>query len=521
MMRSAKRFASLIAVLGLVTLIVGVLLYVVNQTFSLPVQIVLSVGVVLLAVAVILRPDAIQTALSGRRTKYGSNAAVMTLAFIGIVAVLNFLGQQHHKRFDLTENKDFSLSPQTIQILQSLKEPVHVVGFFTVGDPGQTDAKDLLEEYKTYSDKLTYEFVDPDVQRAFAARFQNPYSGSVFFISGNRQQKAASIDEQSLTSALLKVTTDKPKVAYFIIGHGERDMQDTSNAGFSQIRQKLEDDNYQVATLTLATTSTVPSDASVLILASPKAELPQKDLDTLSNYLRQGGRMVVLTDPGLPNPLGSSLSAAYGFDLPNDFVIDIPNALLGDVLTPVITHYPFHRITEQLGNLATFFPLARPVVLTTNIPSTVTVTSLVQTSSGDDLGRPNSWADSGLKELSASQPNVQFNPADGDIKGPVNLAVAVENSDTKARLAVFGNSEFVSNSGLSMMAGQVGNADLFLNAVNWAAEEETLISVRSKPPTNRQIFLTGLQLRLVFLSTVVLLPLAVVAAGVAVWWRRR
>ena len=135
MMRSAKRYASLIAILGLVTLIVGALLYVVNQTLSLPVQIVLSVGVVLLAAAAILRPDAIQTALSGRRTKYGSNALVMTLAFVGIVAVLNFLGQQHHKRFDLTENKDFSLSPQTIQILQSLKEPVHVVGFFTVGDP--------------------------------------------------------------------------------------------------------------------------------------------------------------------------------------------------------------------------------------------------------------------------------------------------------------------------------------------------------------------------------------------------
>ncbi len=521
MMRSAKRFASLIAVLGVVTLIVGALLYVVNQTFSLPVQIVLSAGVVLLAVAAFLRPDAIQAALSGRRTRYGSNALVMSLAFVGIVVLLNILGQAHHQRFDLTANKDFSLSPQTIQILQNLKVPVHVIGFFTAGDPSEADTQNLLKEYKTYSDKFTYEFVDPDVQRAFAARFQNPYSGSVYFTAGDKQQKAASIDEQSLTSALLKVTTDKPKVAYFIIGHGERDIQDSSNAGFSQIKQKLEGDNYQVSTLTLATTSTIPSDASVLVLASPKAELPQKDLDTLSNYLQRGGRIVVLTDPGLPNPLGSSLSAAYGIDLPNDFVIDIPNALLGDAITPVITHYPSHRITEQLGNLATFFPLARPVVITSSAPSTVTVTSLVQTSSGDDLGRPNSWADSGLKELSSTQPNVQFNPADGDIKGPINLAVAIENSDTKARMVVFGNSEFVSDNGLNMMAGQVGNADIFLNAVDWAAEEDTLISVRSKPPTNNQIFLTGPQLRLVFLSTVVLLPLAVIVAGVVVWWRRR
>jgi len=184
------------------------------------------------------------------------------------------------------------------------------------------------------------------------------------------------------------VTTDKPKVAYFIGGHGERDIQDTSNAGFSQIRQKLENDNYQIATLTLPATSTVPSDASVLILASPKAELLQKDLDTLSNYLRQGGRMVVLADLGLPDPLGASLSATYGFDLPDDFVVDIPMLSWGGMSShgyhslPVASH---HRAVGQPGYL---LPLARPVVMTANPPPTVTVTSLVQTSSGDDLAAP-------------------------------------------------------------------------------------------------------------------------------------
>jgi ABC-type uncharacterized transport system involved in gliding motility auxiliary subunit len=231
--------------------------------------------------------------------------------------------------------------------------------------------------------------------------------------------------------------------------------------------------------------------------------------------------MVVLTDPGFPNPLGPDM-AAYGVDLYDAFVIDIPNALLGDPLTPIITRYSTHRITEQLGNLATYFPLARPIHLLDSPPMTLTVTSLMHTSPGGDIsGQPNSWGDTALNELLQAQPRIGFNPADKDVEGPLNLAVAVEDTASKARLVVFGDSDFVSNSGLSVMSGQVGNADLFLNAVNWAAEEENLISVRSQPPTDRQIFLTGPQLRLIFLTTVLVLPLAVVVAGVAVWWRRR
>ncbi len=509
-----KRFAPLIAILGLVTLIVGGLIYVLNRTFDLPVQIILSLGVVLLAVAAILRPDAIQSAISGRRAKYGSNAVVMTLAFVGILAVLNFLGQENHKRFDLTEDKDYTLSPQTIQILENLKEPVHIIGFFVLGDSRQMDAKDLLDEYRFYTDKLTYEFVDPDVQRAFASQFENPYSGTLFFTSGDRQQRVSTIDEQALTSALLKVTQDEQKVVYFITGHGERDVQEYGDRGFSQIKRKLENDNYEVAPLILATISdTIPSDASVLVLAAPQVELPQNERDILINYLHHGGRIVALTDPGLPNPIGPGI-VTWGIDLEDAFVFDIPNAFLGaDPATPIIARYPRHRITEQLGSLATFYPLARPIRLLDDRSPTLNAIGFVRTSR-------DSWGDTGLMQFLQTR-QIQFNPADNDIRGPLNIAVAVEDSVTDSRLVVFGDSDFISNQGLSMMSGQVGNADIFLNAVNWAAEEDTLISVRSTPPTNRQLFLTGPQLRLVFLITVVGLPLLVVVAGVSVWWRRR
>jgi len=438
----------------------------------------------------------------------------MTLAFVGIVAVINFLGQANHKRFDLTEDKDYTLSPQTIQILQNLEKPVHIIGFFTVGDTRQTDARDLLDEYRFYTDKLTYEFVDPDVQRAFASQFENPYSGTLFFTSGDRQQRVSTIDEQALTSALLKVTQDKQKVVYFITGHGERDVQDLSDAGYSQIKRRLENDNYEVATLALSTISnTVPSDASVLVVASPQVELPQNERDILINYLHHGGRIVALSDPGRPNPIGPGI-VTWGIDLDDSFIFDIPNAFLGaDPATPIITHYPRHRITEQLGNLVTFFPLARPVRLLDDRSSTLSAMGIVRSSR-------DSWADTGLLQFLQSR-QIQYNPADNDTQGPLNIAVAVEDSVTNSRLVVFGDSDFISNQGLSMMSGQVGNADLFLNAVNWAAEDDTLISVRSTPPTNRMIFLTGSQLRLTFLITVVGLPLLVVMAGVVVWWNRR
>ncbi|HBY98444.1 MAG: GldG family protein [Ardenticatenaceae bacterium] len=455
------------------------------------------------------------TTSAGRAVRYGSNTLIMTIALIGVLVLINVIAARVDKRWDLTAEGRFSLSPQTGQILSGLKAPVKVTGFFAPGDPGQSQAEDLLKEYALASNgKLTYELVDPEQQPALARQLGITSYGSLVFQQGDRKQIVFASDEQGLTGALLKVTSDKQKTVYFLTGHGEPAPDDFSGRGFSTWRDTLQHDNYNVATLNLAITTTVPSDAAVVVVAAPQKPLSADELTHLQDWLDGGGSALVLAGPQA-DPSVQSLLEPWQVRLGDGVVVDPAASFLGDVATPVITRYPFHDITRDLGGLTSFFPFARPVV--SDNPNAQT---LVSTS-------PQSWAETDLQSR-----QVQFNEGK-DTRGPLNLAVALERtsgqSDTgtanespkQPRLVVFGNTDFVSNQVLSTVRGAFGNVDLAVNAVNWLAADEALIAIRTTPDTPRQVILTGPQSSAIFYGTTIAIPLLVLLAGGWVWWRRR
>jgi ABC-type uncharacterized transport system involved in gliding motility auxiliary subunit len=171
----------------------------------------------------------------------------------------------------------------------------------------------------------------------------------------------------------------------------------------------------------------------------------------------------------------------------------------------MITQYPFHEITRDLNRFQSFFPFARSVTIAPVDAPTTSVSPLLTTS-------PNSWAETDLA-------STQLEYHEGvDQSGPINIGAAAEESDSGMRLVVLGNSSFAANQSISP---QVANLDLFMNAVNWLAEEEELISIRPKEPTDRQVFLTPMQNNLTLLTTLIVIPLAVFAVGMVVWWNRR
>ncbi len=74
---------------------------------------------------------------------------------------------------------------------------------------------------------------------------------------------------------------------------------------------------------------------------------------------------------------------------------------------------------------------------------------------------------------------------------------------------------------MNALSRQPGNLDLFLNAVNWLAEQESQITIRPKPFEMRQLIPSRLMSVQVFGISVILMPLAVLIVGAIVWWRRR
>ena len=516
MWTSLKKYSIYLIYLAGLVLVAALILGLVRSRFDLWPRTLLGVSVILVALSALLEPERLQRFFTGRSTRYGSSALVVSVAFLGILVLLNYLSSRYHKRVDLTQDKEFSLAAQTVRILKELEEPVKVTAFFTSSYWASQDVEDLLNEYGYYTNQFTFEFIDPELSPGLAREQGVTRDGTLIFEQGDRREVDYGTEEQDITSAILKVTTAEQKGVYFLTGHQEVDSDSYEGIGLGYMRDALENDNYRVETYNLAITETIPADMAVLVVAAPQAPLMADETERLSSYWGQGGSLLLMVEPGLPDPLAGFL-AEWGVVLRDDVVIDPMSSFFGDVASPLVTDFGYHQITSDLVGLTTFFPSARSIERMQPAPDDVTVTALVRTSDA-------SWGETNLSER-----RVRLDEGEDNV-GPLEIAVVLERdlspgeeeaTKQKARMVIFGDSDFASNGVLGSVQGSFGNADLFLNAVSWLAEEEELISIRPEPPAERTVAMTGTEIRLVLYTAVVLLPLAVLVIGGVVWWRRR
>lgn len=467
---------------------------------------------------------------SGRQARYGSLAAASVLVVLGILVAINYLSTKYNKRWDLTAARQFSLSDQSKKVLQDLKEPVRI-RVFARSEEFQR-FRDRLDEYTYNSKQVTTEYIDPERRPGVAQQYGVTAPGTVVFEYQGRTEKVTSDTEQELTNALIKAIQGRQPKVYFTQGHGEKDTTSAERGGFNAINGALASDNFVVDKIVLAQVTEVPADADVLVIAGPKTDFLGPEIDLLKAYLGRGGKLFVMLDPVLkpeqPQPTGlQALLKDWGIDAANDVVLDVSGMgrLIGtDESVPVAASYPAHAITQDF-QLLTAYPLARSVSPIEGGINGRNAQKLIET------GR-NSWGEADLKSLSGGQP-AKMDATDK--AGPVSLGAAVSGPATnapapkeapkpgetpkpvEARLVAIGDSDFASNAAL----GVQGNRDLFLNTVNWLAQQENLISIRAKDPEDRRITLTADQERRIFYLTVLIVPGLILLAGVQTWWRRR
>ncbi len=455
-----------------------------------------------------------------RKTKYGLNTAVAILLFVGIIGIVNFLADRHHLRSDLTYSRIFSLADQTDKILEGLDREVKVYAFYQIEDPR---LEDLLNEYSLKSDKFQYEFVDPDKKPELAKAYDVNKYGTVIVKSGDNQETLFDVTEEKLTNALLKVSREERKKICFLTGHDERDIENIDRDGYNAAKKALEEENYEIGTVTLAREGEeVPEDCAALVVASPKVDLLEPEVAKIGSYMAKGGSVLMMLDPA-PGVGLKEFMASWGVDVGDDIVVDVSGVgrLFGAGPTiPLVTDYLPHRITDDF-KVMTFFPLTRSITPSGEKEGKRKVETLLQTTT-------RSWAEKNYQEE-------QFKlDKDVDVRGPVPIAVVVTDEigpgdvgpdalekgggeKNTARMVVFGDSDFACNSYFSVS----GNSDLFLNVVNWLAEEEDLISIRPKAREDRRVTMTAAQSRAVFYLTVFAMPLLVVVAGIVVKLRRK
>lgn len=475
------------------------------------------------------------------------SAGVLLVA--ALFLILNYLGWKYHHRFDWTAGGVYSLSEKSRNVLRDLDRDVEFVVFLTPGDELYQPVRELLSQYDAESQRVSVRYFDPERNPVEAQQLLQRYgasnTGLIVAVSGNDRRaidssELAEMDysamqmgqapkmtgfkgEQRFTGALLQLAEGRKPRVLFTTGHGERSLDDRDVHGLSSVQEILGPDNFELEEWASLNAAAVPEGTDLVVIAGPTSAFVESELRALSNYLANGGRLLVLVDPTLGQTAGSGLIptgldqwlAGYGAVLGDNIVIDpgrtYPNS-------PPYTFFPDdysdHPITQPLSQAGV------PVLM--NVARTVSagnaggnaVIELLRTSG-------EGWAETGLAQAEQVEKGPQ------DVSGPVSLGVAIEGQPQGEaqpqgkqpfRMVVLGDSDFATN---QLVQGIPPNAVLLANSLNWLAAREALLTIPPKKTESVRLNLGPGQLRNFSLTALLLLPGLAIVAGTVVALRRR
>lgn len=507
---------SLLGILGILLVLIGFIGTFLRGNSDTPSIIIISVGAAVTLFYIFMDIKNIFSFLKSKGFQYGTNSFLMVVIFLAILIFLQMIVTNKKVQFDLTENKRFSLSEQTVKILDNLKQDIDVVAFVEKGREGIV--KDLLEQYKIKSPKFKYDVVDPNKNPGLAKKYEIKKYGTLIIKSDIKTEMIEEFSEEKITNTLIKVTKEGSKTIYFSEGHGEKTINDLAERGIGNLKDALNKQNYEVKSLVLAKIKEIPNDASVFIISgATKDFLPEEEV-ILKNYVKKGGSLIVLVDPDASQSINKFVEN-YGITVVNDFIVDQFSTVFGaDFLMPIVDQnsYSAHPITQNF-RVMTIFPLATSLQQKNDVKD-ASLEILASTSQS-------SWGETDKEMLKNKK--LRFDQ-DKDLKGPLPIAIlskvkveGKENGTSEkekvAKVLVFGDSDFIANANLKIF----GNSDLMLNSISWLADEDDLIAIRAKDPQNTPLILTGVQNKIILLVNLILLPVSIIFIAVFVLTKRR
>jgi len=395
--------------------------------------------------------------------------SVLLLAIFALVYVVI---QPFHERWDLTQDKVYSLPRSTTGVLRDLKgQRIDLLLFFQQEDPSRQGLEVFLKECRRYHPDFHFDFYDPNRRPQLARKFNVAEAKTVIFRSGGREERLVGPTEEGFTNAFLRLLHPKDLDVCFVTGHGEVVLEDTDTGGYQRFRDTLQGYNAKVHSIVLGRDH-VPEACQVVVVGGPRWDLTPPEFGDLDQAFQQGKGILLLIDPMDPGAGSAFIEFAkkYGVALGRNVIVDKVSRMVGgDFLMPLVSQYLVtHPVTKSMKK-ASFLPLVRTVQPSTDIVPGLDVVPLALTSEG-------SWAETDLPALEDGNANFDMKT---DIAGPLPVAVAVEKMSPgghvpQGRMIIVGDGDFLTNGYLELS----GNKELGLNLVRWLAADDRFMDVK-------------------------------------------
>lgn len=437
-----------------------------------------------------------------------SRNAAFALLLVALASGLNYFTNQHPLQRDVTQNAINSLEPGSIEVLKQLTGPVNITVYATEQDPRLGDIRKIIRDfmslYQRYKTDMNLTFIDPEKEpdKARAAHVQ--LNGEMVVEYAGRSEHLTQINEQIVTSTLLRLAHTNNQTVMYLDGHGERKLDGIANHDLGTLfGAKLKQNGFHLGSLNLALAQEVPDNCNVLVITQPQLDIMPGEIDKLQRYIEHGGNVLWLIDAEPLHGL-EPLAETLGLLLPPGIVID-PTA--SEMRAPptwsIGASYLPHPITRNF-NLITAYPSARPLMW----------------EEGTEWQRHPlvEVATRGWVSRTPPTDKAKFDKAH-DTPGPVTIATALQRTlhEKEQRIVIVGNGAFLANS----FAGNGGNVDLGVNMVNWLASEDHLINLEPHTAKDSKLTLSKMQLNVISIGFLLGLPLILFGTGIYLWWKRR
>lgn len=447
-------------------------------------------------------------------------------------------------RLDLTSNKIHSLSPATIKIVRDLKDVVGIKVYLSQELPPQVkpladDLKTILTEFSsinsgrfkvTYVDPITDEKAKTDAAQLGIQPLQfssiksdkmevsTGYLGLAINYQAKQEVLPVAGDvgnlEYYLVSSLRKITANKPTTVALTNGHGE------VGTDSLQILGKFLSQGYAVSEVN-PSTSEIPNNADVLLMIGPKTQFDSKAVDRISGWVKANKGMIALIDRyGVDNTLTATKVPPLGIEnLLKDEGFSINETMVLDASSPISTfrsnngtfnvQYPywvevrpenFDRSTPATSGVnSLLLPWASPLEIGNMVKSLVTSSEA-------------SWNTSVITDITPN--NKPSMPAKDQLKKQVLAAIRTDG----ARMAVVGDADFITD---NFVANDQQNLYMLMNLVDYLAQDQSLLTIRSKSVANPPIKLVDDQTKQILRWSNVVMPIILLSLLAIFISRRR